>query len=82
MESNSGMHWFSLRRQGEIETARTTILTNQCNCAYLISYCKVSLNKLLNLSLIFVILFDCIHCSPLCLYLGRGGEGERVGTLE
>ena len=29
MESNSGMHWFSLRRQGEIETARTTILTNQ-----------------------------------------------------
>ena len=29
MESNSGMHWFSLRLQGEIETARTTILTNQ-----------------------------------------------------
>ena len=23
------MHWFSLRLQGEIETARTTILTNQ-----------------------------------------------------
>ena len=29
MESDSGMHWFSLRLQGEIETARTTILTNQ-----------------------------------------------------
>ena len=29
MESILGMHWFSLRLQGEIETARTTILTNQ-----------------------------------------------------
>ena len=29
MESDSGMRWFSLRLQGEIETARTTILTNQ-----------------------------------------------------
>ena len=29
MGSNSEMHWFSLCLQGEIETARTTILTNQ-----------------------------------------------------
>ena len=38
MESISGMHWFSLRLQGEIETACTTILTNQVQlCVFDIS---------------------------------------------
>ena len=29
MDSNSGVYRFSLRLQGDFETARTTILTNQ-----------------------------------------------------
>ena len=32
--------------------------------------------------LFYLLVSISLHSSPLCLHLGRGGKGERVGTLE